>query len=231
MTARMLMILTSTARMGSTERATGLWAEELAVPYYALRDAGLEVVLASTAGGAVPIDPSSVRPVGENEPVLERFLADTALQAQLRSTPTAASMALAPFAALFFPGGHGTMWDLPHDAGVTRLVAQAYAEQKYIAAVCHGVAGLVSAQRPEGGSIVQGRRVNCFTNAEEAAVGLTELVPFLLESRLRELGGVFEGAANWQAFALRDGPLITGQNPQSSAAVVQLLLQALAEPA
>jgi putative intracellular protease/amidase len=137
-------------------------------------------------------------------------------------------MNMADFDALFFPGGHGTMWDLPHDAGVTRAAEQAFAAAKLIASVCHGAAGLVSAKRADGRSIVDGLRVNSFTDAEEAEVGLTQVVPFALEQRLRELGGRFEGAPNWQPFALRDGLLITGQNPQSSALVAQQLLQALA---
>jgi len=131
------------------------------------------------------------------------------------------------FDAVFFPGGHGTMWDLPVDAGVTRAVEAAFAAGVLIASVCHGAAGLVTAKRADGKSIVEGKRINSFTDAEEDAVGLSGVVPFQLESRLRELGAVFAGAANWQAFAVRDGQFITGQNPQSSKLVAQHLVEAL----
>lgn len=228
MTSRILMIVTSNARMGDTGQPTGLWAEELAVPYYALADAGVEVTLASPAGGPAPIDPGSIKPVGQNDPVVERFLADTLLQGRIAATPKASEFDGAAFDAVFFPGGHGTMWDLPVDAGVTRAVERAFAASKLIASVCHGAAGLVTAKRPDGQSIVKDLRVNSFTDAEEKAVGLEKVVPFLLETRLRELGGRFEGTGNWQPFALRDGQLITGQNPQSSHLVAQSLLAALA---
>jgi putative intracellular protease/amidase len=224
---RILMIVTSNGRMGDSGKPTGLWAEEFAVPYYALTDAGADVVIASPAGGPAPIDATSLKPKGENDPAVERYLADTATQARLAATQRAADVDAADFDAVFFPGGHGTMWDLPNDAGVTRAVERAFAGGKLVASVCHGAAGLVSAKRADGQPVVQGKRVNAFTDAEEAAVGLTNVVPFLLESRLRELGGRFEGAANWQPFAIRDGQLITGQNPQSSALVAKELLGAL----
>lgn len=229
MTSRILMIVTSNARMGDTGKPTGLWAEELAVPYYALADAGVDMTLASPAGGPAPIDPGSVKPIGQNDPVVERFLADTTLQALIAATPKASAFDGAEFDAVFFPGGHGTMWDLPVDDGVTRAVERAFAANKLIAAVCHGAAGLVTAKRPDGQSIVKDLRVNSFTDAEEVAVGLEKVVPFMLETRLRELGGRFEGTGNWQAFAIRDGQLITGQNPQSSHRVAELLLAAMAD--
>ncbi|WP_348751960.1 type 1 glutamine amidotransferase domain-containing protein [uncultured Aquincola sp.] len=224
---RILMILTSHDRLGDTGKPTGLWVEELAAPYYALADAGAEVVLASTAGGAVPIDPGSLKPQGENDEVVERFLADEAMQARIRNTARADTMDAGQFDAMFMPGGHGTMWDLPTDAGVTRAVEQAWAAGKVVASVCHGAAGLVTARRPDGQSIVQGLKVNSFTDSEEAAVGLTAVVPFLLESRLRELGGQFVGAGDWQPFVVRDGQLITGQNPQSSALVAAEVMKAV----
>ncbi|MFN9966308.1 MAG: type 1 glutamine amidotransferase domain-containing protein [Lysobacteraceae bacterium] len=228
MTSRILMIVTSNARMGDAGKPTGLWAEELAVPYYALADAGVDVTLASPAGGPAPIDPGSLKPVGQNDPVVERFLADEALQARIAATSRASELDGASFDAVFFPGGHGTMWDLPVDDGVTRAVERAFAAHKLIASVCHGAAGLVTAKRPDGQPIVKDLRVNSFTDAEEVALGLEKVVPFMLETRLRELGGRFEGSDNWQAFAIRDGQLITGQNPQSSHLVAQELLKALA---
>lgn len=227
MKRRVLMIVTSNDRMGDSGKPTGLWAEELAVPYYAFVDAGAEVVLASPAGGPAPVDPGSIKPRGENEPVIERFLADAVAQAAVAATRKVSDLEASEFDAVFFPGGHGTMWDLPKDGGVRRAVEGAYAAGKVVASVCHGAAGLVTARRPDGQPIVNGRRVNSFTDAEESEVGLSGVVPFLLESRLRELGGRFEGAANWQPFVVRDGQLVTGQNPQSSGLVAREVLAAL----
>ncbi len=227
MSKRILMIVTSNARMGDTGKPTGFWAEELAVPYYHFIDAGAHVEIASPAGGPAPLDPASLKPKGQNDAVVERFLADPAVQAKVQATQAAGSVDASTFDAVFFPGGHGTMWDLPGDAGVTRAVEAAFAAGRLIASVCHGAAGLVSARRADGRPIVEGQRINSFTDAEEAAVGLADVVPFRLESRLRELGARFEGAANWQAFAVRDGLFVTGQNPQSSALVAQQVLQAL----
>ncbi|HZX30542.1 MAG TPA: type 1 glutamine amidotransferase domain-containing protein, partial [Rhodocyclaceae bacterium] len=217
--------------MGQSGKATGIWADELVIPYYALLDVGIAVELASPRGGAVPFDPASLKAQGQNPPLVERFLADPAAQAAVRSTSVAADLNAASFDAVFFPGGHGTMWDLPEDAGVTRAVETAFAQGKIVAAVCHGPAGLVTAKGPDGRSILAGKRVNCFTDAEEEAAGLAAVVPFRLESRLRELGGHFEAAPSWQPFAVRDGNLITGQNPMSSGLVANLVLEALAASA
>lgn len=227
MSKRVLMIVTSNAKMGTTDKATGIWAEELILPYYSFIDAGLEVVIASPTGGAVPFDPASIKAHGQNGAEIERFLADPVAHQQVASTLIAANIDASQFDCVFFPGGHGAMWDLPNDAGVTRAVETAFASKKIIAAVCHGAAGLVTAKRPDGQSILSGLRINGFTNEEESAVNLTDVVPFALESRMRELGGKFEKAANWQTYAVRDGQLITGQNPQSSALVAQLVLEAL----
>jgi putative intracellular protease/amidase len=227
MSKRVLMIATSNTRMGDTGKTTGIWAEELAVPYYQLVDAGAEVEIASPLGGEVTLDPGSVKAIGQNAPLVDRLLTDPVAQAKIRATHTAAQVDASGFDAIFFPGGHGTMWDLPNDAGVTRAVEAAFAAGKTIASVCHGGAGLVSARRADGESVVKGKRINAFTNAEEDAVGLSQIVPFQLETRLRALGAQFEGAANWQAFAVADAPFITGQNPQSSALVAQLVLKAL----
>jgi putative intracellular protease/amidase len=229
MSDRILVIVTSHAHMGATGKPTGFWAEELATPYYVLTDAGAQLLLASPAGGIAPLDPASVQPRGQNGPTVERMLSDLALKQQLQSTARVADLDGAAFDALFFPGGHGTMWDLPFAAGVTRAVERAYAHGRVIASVCHGAAGLLSARRPDGKPLVEGRRVNSFTNAEEAAVGLTQTVPFLLESKLRQLGGQFAGADNFQPFVARDGQLVTGQNPQSSEGVAREVLRALRE--
>jgi putative intracellular protease/amidase len=227
MSKKILFIVTSNAQMGAGGKATGIWAEELAAPYYALLDAAFEVDLASPKGGAVPLDPGSVKAAGSNSAEVDRFLNDAQAKQKTANTLRAADVNAANYDAVFFPGGHGTMWDLPVDAGVTKAVETAFAANKVIASVCHGAAGLVTARRADGQSIVAGKRVNSFTDAEEAAAGLTNVVPFLLESRLRELGGAFVGAANWQAFAIRDGNLITGQNPASSTLVAKHVIDAL----
>jgi putative intracellular protease/amidase len=229
MSKRVLMIVTSNAVMGATGKATGIWAEELAVPYFVFTDFGLSVEIASPQGGTVPFDPASIQPKGRNGAEVERFLADAEAQSKFMTTHAIATVDVTKFDAVFFPGGHGTMWDLPNDAHVAKAVEAAHAAGKVIGAVCHGVAGLVSAKDKEGKSILSGKRVNSFTNEEEIAVGLDKVMPFMLESRIRELGGDFEKAANWQAFAVRDGNLVTGQNPSSSGLVAQYVLQALAD--
>ena len=227
MNRRVLMIVTSNAQMGNEGKKTGIWAEELAAPYYALVDAGADVEIASPKGGAVPLDPASLKPKGENDAFVERFLSDTVVTQKIQNTLVASQVNAAEFDAVFFPGGHGTMWDLPDDDGVTQAVEVAFAADKIIAAVCHGLAGLVTAKRPDGKSILFGKHVNGFTDAEEVAAGLGQVVPFMLESRMRELGGIFENGNLWQAYAVRDGHLITGQNPASSKLVAHHVLQAL----
>jgi putative intracellular protease/amidase len=227
MTQRVLIIATSHTSLGASGKPTGVWAEELVVPYYQLIDAGATVEIASPKGGALAFDPSSIKPAGQNDALIERFLADPVAQAKAHATHVAAAVDASGFDAVFFPGGHGTMWDLPVDAGVTRAVQAAFAADALIASVCHGAAGLVAARRADGKPIVEGKRINSFTDAEEDAVGLSGVVPFRLESRLRELGAVFEGAPNWQPFAVRDGQFITGQNPQSSKLVAQHVVEAL----
>lgn len=229
MQPRILMIVTSIARMGATDKPTGLWAEELAVPYYRLLDAGARIEIASTAGGVVPFDPGSLGEEQRKHPDVARMLADGELKARLHNTRRAADFDASEFDAVFLPGGHGTMWDLPGDAGVTRAVEAAHANERVIGAVCHGIAGLVTARDAQGQPLVRGRRISAFTNSEEAAVGLTEVVPFALESRVRELGGNFDAAPDWTPHAVRDGLLVTGQNPQSSELVVKGMLEALGE--
>jgi putative intracellular protease/amidase len=227
MSKRVLMITTSHRWLGDTGKATGVWAEELTTPYYALTEAGVAVTVASTAGGAIPLDSGSLKPKGQNTASVERMLDDQVLLEKLKSSAPVSAIDIGDFDALYFPGGHGTMWDLPVDPGVTQAVERAFAQDKIVATVCHGAAALVSALSADGQSVVRGLRVNSFTDQEEQAAGLSAVVPFPLETRLRALGGKFEGAANWQAFAIRDGQLITGQNPQSSLLVAQQVLAAL----
>ncbi len=222
-----LIIATSHAHLGETGKATGVWAEELMLPYYQFIDAGAEVTIASPLGGPAAFDPSSLKPVGENDPVVERFLADPQAQARVRATRVAASLNASDFDAVFLPGGHGTMWDLPNDIGVTRAVETAFAAGKWIATVCHGAAGLLTAKRGDGRSVIEGHRVNGFTNEEETMAGLGGVVPFALETELRARGAQFESAAAWQPFVVVDAPFITGQNPQSSNVVGAALVKAL----
>jgi putative intracellular protease/amidase len=224
-----LMIVTSHAELGATGKPTGIWAEELTTPYYALLDAGYEVTLASPRGGKPPFAEGSVKePIDANEGSVKRFLSDPVAATKFNATHETADLKASDFSAVFLPGGHGTMWDTATDAATARLVSDTFVANKPIAAVCHGPAGLVQARRADGKSILFGKRVNAFTNEEETAVGLMDVVPFHLETRMRELGGVFEHGPMWQAYAVRDGQLITGQNPASSAMVAQLVVDALA---
>lgn len=224
---RILMIVTAAARMGASDQPTGLWLEELSTPYYAFIDAGAAVTLASIPGGPAPIDPKSLQPAGQNAASVDRFRADPVASAALAATQALATIDVAAFDAVFLPGGHGTMWDLPEDPTLAALLSAAWAQGKVVTAVCHGPAGLVGAHDQDGAPLVRGRRVTGFTDAEERAVGLDAVVPFLLESRLRALGGLFEHGENWAPHAVADGRLVTGQNPASSALTAALTLQAL----
>jgi putative intracellular protease/amidase len=197
---------------------------------------GGEVTLASVGGGAIPLDPRSVpaqagagsaEGQGELPESVHRFLADERAMAAAGGTPSVGEVDGAGFDAVFLPGGHGTMWDLPRSEALARLLGEAFDRDAVVAAVCHGPAGLVPARRRDGRPLVEGRRVSAFTNSEERGVGLHEVVPFLLEDRLKELGGRFERGPDWQPFAVRDGNLVTGQNPQSSALVARHVLEAL----
>lgn len=224
---KILFITTSASQMGDGGEPTGLWFEELSTPYYTFVDAGASVTLASIKGGAVPIDPRSLKPKGENEDSVERFLDDEAASRALKETLPITAVDVAGYDAVFLPGGHGTMWDLPESAELGDLLGKAWAQGKVVAAVCHGPAGLVSVRDETGLPLVKDRRVTGFTNSEERAVGLDQAVPFLLESRLRELGGRFECGPDFQPFALADGRLVTGQNPPSSALTAKLTLETL----
>ena len=223
-----LMIVTSHGTLGNTGKPTGVWAEELTTPYYALIDSGFDVLIASPLGGQPPFAAGSVKfnPT-DNEGSVGRFLHDSSAMEKFGASYPTATLQAASFSAVLLPGGHGTMWDTAFDAATARLVADIFNSGKPTAAVCHGPAGLLGALRPDGKSILQGKKVNGFTNEEETAAGLMDVVPFHLETRMRELGGVFESGAMWGAYAVRDGNLITGQNPQSSALVASHLVAAL----
>ena len=224
---KILIILTSHASVGDTGKPTGVWFEELATPYYEFVDAGAKVDIVSIDGGKVPIDPASLKPQGENEPSVERFLADHAAMKEIEASGKVTDVSPESYDAIFLPGGHGTMWDLPRSNALADLLSKAWSEGKVLAAVCHGPAGLVNVKDTDGKPVVSGRRVAGFSNSEEKAAGLDATVPFLLESRLRELGGRYESGPDFQPFALSDGKLVTGQNPASSGPGAEELLKLL----
>ena len=229
MTQKALILTTSHDALGETGKPTGFYWEELAAPYWMLRDAGVEVSFASVKGGMPPADPGSAKEENRPAPV-QRFMDDAAAMAALENSTAAADVNPAAYDLVFLPGGHGTMWDLAATEPTGKLVAGAYEAGAVVGAVCHGPAGLVGAMLSDGTPLVKGKRVNSFTDAEEDAVGLTDVMPFPLEGKLRELGANFEcNADNFQAHAVRDGRLVTGQNPRSSEPVAKLLLEALAE--
>lgn len=226
---RILIIATSHADMGSPDDQTGVWLGELTTPYYAFADRGADVTLASIAGGQVPIDPRSTGDDSRKEGSVRRYLDDQDLQTRVRTTPSFTDLEPGDYDAVFLPGGHGTMWDYPASTELAALVSRYLQEGRPVAAVCHGPAGLVAARDAEGQSIVKGKTVAGFTNSEEEAVGLTNVVPFLLEDRLRELGAEYRKGPDFAPFAVRDGLLITGQNPASAAKVAALTLEAVQE--
>lgn len=224
---KIAIIITSHALMGTTGEPTGVWLEELTTPYYHLAETNIKVVLFSVKGGAIPIDPRSLKSKGENETSVEKYLDDEALKQKLQTTKSISELKISDYDAIFFPGGHGTMWDLPTNKTITSLVSEALKKKLIVSAVCHGPAGLITAKDENGKSLLKGRRVAGFTNSEEEAAGLTKSVPFLLETRLKELGAHYEKGPDFKPFAIRDDNLITGQNPASSKLVVEHIVKAL----
>lgn len=225
---KILMVLTSHDQLGDTGRKTGFWLEELAAPYYAFRDAGADVTLASPEGGRPPLDPKSNEPDFQTAQT-HRFEADDAAIAQLASTVRLDSVSQADYDAVFYPGGHGPLWDLAEDKHSIALIEAFLAAGKHVAVVCHAPGVLRHVQTPEGKPLVEGRKVTGFTNSEEEAVGLTKVVPFLVEDELIAKGGIYSKGADWGSYVVSDGLLITGQNPASSAAAAAQLLKQLAE--
>jgi putative intracellular protease/amidase len=224
--AKVLMVLTSHDQLGNTGHPTGFWLEEFAAPYYVLKDAGVDLTLASPKGGQPPIDPKSDDPKAQT-PAMQRFRNDPAAQRALASTVKLASVSAGDYDAVFYPGGHGPLWDLAEDRDSIALIERLYASGKAVAAVCHGPAVLRRAKAPDGAPLVKGKAVTGFTNSEEAAVGLTNVVPFLVEDMLKANGGKYSKAADWADYAVADGNLITGQNPASSESTARALLKQL----
>lgn len=226
---KILMVLTSHDRMGDTGHETGFWLEEFAAPYYVFKDAGAQVTLASPKGGLPPVDPNSQAEEALTDET-RRFEADAEAKAQLAETRKLSEVEVNDFDAVFFPGGHGPLWDLTQDPDVRRLVEGFMAAERPVAAVCHAPTVLLEARTPEGDPLVKGRKVTGFANSEEQAVGLTDVVPHLLEDALTSLGGQYQrGSDDFAPFQVRDGLLVTGQNPASSAPTAHLLLEVLAE--
>lgn len=227
--SRILLVVTSHPELGTTGRSTGYYLDEVAIPYFAFTDKGFDVDIASPLGGSAPVDPGSLSAADDAAGGAARFLADESAQALISSTIRLADVDPASYAAVFIAGGHGAVWDLPQDADLARIVSAVDESAGVVAAVCHGPAGLVAARRSDGTPLVAGRRVAVFTDEEEAAAGLTDVVPFLLESRFRELGAIVEGGPVWGDNSVRDGNLVTGQNPASAGSAAALVLEALAD--
>ena len=220
---KILMVLTSHDQLGNTGRKTGFWLEEFAAPYFVFKDAGVELTLASPKGGQPPLDPKSDLPENQT-PAMTRFKKDKMAQQALANTATLSSMNSEDFDTVFYPGGHGPMWDLAEDPVSIALLESFYNSGKPIALVCHSP-GVLRHVKYKGEPLVKGKHVTGFTDGEEEEVQLTKVVPFLVEDELLRLGAIFEKKANWQPFAIADGRLVTGQNPASSTSAAQALLK------
>ncbi|MEZ0332015.1 MAG: type 1 glutamine amidotransferase domain-containing protein [Methylophilaceae bacterium] len=223
---KILTVLTSHDQLGETGRKTGFWLEELAAPYYVFKDAGVEVVLASPKGGQPPLDPKSNEPDFQTD-ATRRFEADSAANAALASTLKLDTVNQSDFDAVFYPGGHGPLWDLAEDKNSINLISSTLANNKPVALVCHAPGVLRHVKNADGSPLVAGRKVTGFTNSEEAAVGLTDIVPFLVEDELIKNKGNYSKGDDWQSYVVQDGLLITGQNPASSTEAAKLLLETL----
>jgi putative intracellular protease/amidase len=224
---KILMILTSHDQLGSTGKKTGFWLEEFAAPYYTFKDAGAEVTLASPKAGHPPLDPKSDDPDAQTNATI-RFKKEIEAQNVLANTVKLSSVSADEYDALFYVGGHGPLWDLAEDADSISLIEAFYAAGKPTAAVCHAPGVLRHVKSPDGSSLVENKSVTGFSNTEEAAVGLTEVVPFLVEDELQKNGGKYSKANDWQSYVVSDRNLITGQNPASSEAAAKEVLKQLA---
>jgi putative intracellular protease/amidase len=223
---KVLMVLTSHDQLGNTGRKTGFWLEELAAPYYVFKDAGAQITLASPKGGRPPLDPKSNEPNFQTD-ITRRFEKDGDAEAQLSRTVRLDSVKQEDFDTVFYPGGHGPMWDLAEDKHSIKLIESFLAAGKTFALVCHAPGVLRHVKTPDGKALVAGKTVTGFTNGEEEEVGLTKVVPFLVEDELLRLGATFSKVKNWGVYTVTDGQLITGQNPASSGPTAQLLIDTL----
>ena len=220
---KILMVLTSHDRLGDTGKKTGFWLEEFAAPYYVFKDAGVDVVLASPKGGQPPLDPKSDEPDAQTE-ATRRFRADAQAQQALANTRRLGELQPGDYDAVFYPGGHGPLWDLANDQDSITLIESTHAAGKPLGLVCHAPGVRRAAKGPDGAPLVQGRKVTGFANSEEQAVGLTDVVPFLVEDMLKDNGGQYEKGADFSSHVVTDGRLVTGQNPASSADAARALL-------
>lgn len=223
---KVLMVLTSHDQLGDTGRKTGFWLEELAAPYYVFKDSGARITLASPKGGRPPLDPKSDEPSVQTE-LTRRFEKDAAANAQLDATARLDSVRQEDYDTVFYPGGHGPMWDLAEDRNSIALIESFLAAGKPVATVCHASGALRHVKNRVGAPLVKGKTVTGFTNGEEEAVGLTKVVPFLVEDELMNLGAIFSKVKNWGVHTVVDGQLITGQNPASSGPTAELLIEML----
>jgi putative intracellular protease/amidase len=227
---KVLMVLTSHDQLGNTGRKTGFWLEELAAPYYVFKEAGVQITLASPKGGRPPLDPKSNEPVFQTD-ITRRFEKDIDAMAQLDKTLRLDSVTQADYDTVFYPGGHGPMWDLAEDKNSIKLIESFIAAGKHIAVVCHSTGALRHVKTPDGKPFVAGRTVTGFTNGEEEEVGLTKVVPFLVENELLSLGAVFAKVKNWGVYTVTAGRLITGQNPASSGPAAKVLIDEIRKTA
>ena len=223
---KILMVLTSHSELGNTGKKTGFWIEEFAAPYYIFLDAGVSITIASPKGGQPPIDPSSDTPENQT-PAVIRFKDDKSLQKILSESQVLSTVSAVDYDAVFYPGGHGPLWDLTNDADSINLIGDFWSSKKPVVAVCHAPAVLLHAKDDAGNLLVKGKNVTGFTNSEEAAVELTEVVPFLLENELKNKGGIYSKKDDWASYVVQDGMLITGQNPASSEAAAKALIKVL----
>jgi putative intracellular protease/amidase len=223
---KVLVVLTSHSELGNTGKKTGFWIEEFAAPYYAMADAGVEITIASPRGGQPPIDPKSDEPENQT-PATERFHADADLKAKLSQSVVLAEINARDYDAVFYPGGHGPLWDLANDKDSISLIESFYNSSKPIAFVCHAPGALIHVKDENGEPLVKGKEVTGFSNSEEEAVQLTKIVPFLVEDELNRLGATYSKGSDWGSYVKQDGLLITGQNPGSSEETAQVLLAAL----
>jgi putative intracellular protease/amidase len=223
---KVLIVLTSHSQLGNSGKKTGFWIEEFAAPYYIFFDAGAAITLASPKGGQPPVDPQSKEPENETADTI-RFRADDALQHLLANTKKLADVDAADFDGVFYPGGHGPLWDLTNDTDSIRLIETFLKNNKPVAAVCHAPAVLLNVQDETDAPMLKGRSVTGFSNSEEEAVQLTDAVPFLLEDELQKKGAIYSSRADWSIHVVTDGLLVTGQNPQSSAAAAKAFLDLL----
>ena len=221
-----LMVLTSHSDLGDTGKKTGFWIEEFAAPYYVLADAGAIITVASPEGGQPPVDPKSEAPDAQTA-ATKRFYADLDAIDKVAYTIKLSEVNKDDYDAVFYPGGHGPLWDLANDTNSIALIEGFYNTQKPIAFVCHAPAALIKVKAENGQPLVKGKKMTGFSDTEEEAVGLTKVVPFLLEDELKKLGAHYSKGADWGSYTEQDGLLITGQNPASSEAVAKLLLQTL----